>query len=196
MSVVSIESPKSVRVPGELGIWAFICVDLFAFTMYFGTFLWERAQAPEVFAAGSASLSLAHGVVNTLMLLTSSLFVALAVQAMRAGDRRRGQRYVLAAAAGGLVFILNKPFEWLAKLDAGLGPHHDHFFQLYYLLTGLHLAHVIVGMVVLRWLWKLAGLVRRAPTARQARFIESGAIYWHLVDLIWLVLFALFYLLK
>lgn len=196
MSVISIEPPKVARVPGEAGIWAFICVDLFAFTMYFITFLWERGQHPDVFAAGVQSMSQTMGVVNTLMLVTSSLFVALAVQSMRRGDRRAGQARILAAAAGGLVFIVNKPFEWLGKLDAGLGPHHDNFFQLYYLLTGLHLLHVVVGMLVLHHLWKLAGIVRTAPNPRQTRFIECGAIYWHLVDLIWLVLFALFYLLK
>jgi nitric oxide reductase NorE protein len=184
------------RVPGELGIWAFLCADLIVFTLYFVTFLWERGHARDVFAAGSHTLHLTIGVINTLVLLTSSLFVALATQAVRNGKGLAGRKFIAGAFAGGLVFIVNKPIEWIDKVQHGLTPHTDNFFQLYYMMTGLHLLHVIVGMVVLTFLWRLAGRVQSMPTERQVRFLESGATYWHLVDLIWLVLFALFYLLK
>jgi nitric oxide reductase NorE protein len=187
---------STTRIPGELGIWAFLCADLIVFTLYFVTFLWERGQARAVFESGSHSLHLTIGVVNTLVLLTSSLFVALATQAVRNGKGQAGKKFIALAFAGGLVFIVNKPIEWLDKVRHGLTPHTDNFFQLYYMMTGLHLLHVIVGMVVLTFLWRLSGRVRALPSARQVRFLESGATYWHLVDLIWLVLFALFYLLK
>jgi nitric oxide reductase NorE protein len=188
-------SPKR-EVPGEVGIWAFIFCDLSIFSLYFVTFLYERGVDRAAFAAGSEALNLTIGLVNTLVLLTSSLFVALAVQALREGNGASAQRYVLGAAAGGLMFIINKPIEWMTKLGEGLGPQHDHFFQLYYMMTGLHLLHVVVGMVVLTGMWRLARELRKAPTPRQTRFFENGATYWHLVDMIWLVLFALFYLLR
>lgn len=184
------------RVPGEVGIWAFLCSDLSVFTFYFFTFLWERAGHPEAFAQGTRALHLTIGVINTLMLLTSSLFVALAAQAVRNGRGAMGQRLIAAAFLGGATFVVNKPIEWIDEVSRGLGPQHDNFFQLYYMMTGLHLLHVLVGLVVLTFLWRLAGSVRDAPTPRQVRFLESAATYWHLVDLIWLTLFALFYLLK
>jgi nitric oxide reductase NorE protein len=185
---------KASRIPGEIGIWAFIISDLSVFSLYFVTFFYERSQNPTTFETGSHALHLTMGVINTLVLLTASLFVALGAQALRNGHGAITQRYLLAAAAGGLVFIINKPIEWIDKVNSGLGPHHDNFFQLYFMMTGLHLLHVIVGMVVLSQLWRLAGQVKSTPTPRQIRFLENGASYWHLVDLIWLVLFALFYL--
>lgn len=194
MSTASISRAASTRIPGEIGIWAFIISDLSVFTFYFGTFFWERARNLEAFASGSNALHLTMGVINTLVLLTSSLFVALGAQAVRNGRGAVAQKYVLAASVGGLTFIVNKPIEWIEKVNAGLGPHHDNFFQLYFMMTGLHLLHVIVGMVVLAYLWRMAGQVKSVPNARQIRFLENGASYWHLVDLIWLVLFALFYL--
>ena len=191
-----VRRPNPVRIPGELGIWAFLCGDLLVFTLYFGTFLYERGQHAVAFASGSQSLHLTIGVINTLVLLTSSLFVALGVQAVRNGLGGQARKFILAAFAGGAVFIINKPIEWVDKVGDGMGPQYDNFYQLYYMMTGLHLLHVIVGMVVLINLWKLAGQVRHTPSPRQIRFLENGATYWHLVDLIWLVLFALFYLLK
>lgn len=191
-----IGQTSRTRIPGEIGIWAFLCGDLLVFTLYFGTFLYERGLDAAAFAKGSQSLHLTIGVINTLVLLTSSLFVALGVQAVRNGDGSYARKLIVAAFAGGVVFIINKPIEWIDKVGDGFGPRYDTFFQLYYMMTGLHLLHVIVGMVVLTNLWKLAGHVRQTPTPRQLRFLENGATYWHLVDLIWLVLFALFYLLK
>lgn len=194
--VTAMERRASAHVPGELGIWAFLCADLLVFTLYFVTFLWERGQHPAAFATGTHALSLTIGMINTNVLLTSSLFVALAVQAVRVGDGTKGRRLIAAAFACGGVFVVNKAIEWTAKIGEGLGPHHDNFFQLYYMMTGLHLLHVLVGLVVLTRLFKMAQHVRATPTPRQLRFLENGGTYWHLVDLIWLVLFALFYLLK
>lgn len=186
----------ATHLPGELAIWAFICSDLSVFTFYFVTFLYERAEDLEAFRTGSAALHLPIGVINTLVLLTSSLFVALAVQAARSGNGAKAQKLIVGAAMGGLAFVINKPIEWTEKVRAGLTPQRDDFFQLYYMMTGLHLLHVIVGMTVLFYLWKLCAQIKTMPSERQQRFLENGASYWHLVDLIWLVLFALFYLLK
>ena len=184
------------RIPGEAGIWGFMLCDLTVFSFYFMTFLYERAQDPQGFLAGSRELGLTMGVINTLVLLTSSLFIALAVQSIRNGRAQLGRNYIIAASAGGLMFIINKPIEWTGKITAGFDAQYNVFFQIYYLMTGLHLLHVIVGMVVLYYLWRMAGSVSGEITPRQERYLENGAIYWHLVDLIWLVLFALFYLIK
>ena len=184
------------KVPGEVGIWGFLLLDLGVFSSYFMVFLFERAGNQSGFLTGTDELNLTIGVVNTIVLLTSSLFVALAVQSLRHGRSALARKHIVGASLGGWVFIINKPIEWGAKIEAGFTPGYDVFFQLYYMMTGLHLLHVIVGMFVLYYLWKIAGSVQGPLTARQERFLENGAIYWHLVDLIWLVLFALFYVIK
>jgi nitric oxide reductase NorE protein len=193
--------PASARVtlrwiPGEIGIWAFILTDLTVFALYFATFMFERRWQPAIFAHGRDALSATSGALNTAFLVTASLFVALAVQAVRRADGHRAQVLLVGAGICGLAFIINKPIEWGRELGAGYGVHHDNFFQLYYMLTGLHLAHVLIGMTVLVLLWRLAGTVTSCPTPRQLRFLENGASYWHLVDVIWLVLFAIFYLVR
>ena len=189
-------SVSSRWIPGEIGIWAFILTDMTVFALYFATFMFERRRDPATFADGRDALSATSGALNTAFLLTASLFVALAVHAVRRADGRRAQALLVGAGICGLAFIINKPIEWGRELGAGYGVHHDNFFQLYYMLTGLHLAHVLVAMVVVIFLWRLAGTVMGTPTPRQLRFIENGASYWHLVDVIWLVLFAIFYLVR
>lgn len=183
-------------IPGEAGIWAFILVDFSVFGGYFGVFMALRAQQPEVWLAGSRSLSATHGAVNTFFMLTASLFVALAVQHIRRGEVDQTRKLLFGAGLCGLAFIVNKPIEWVGQLAAGHGAHHDEFFQLYFLLTGIHLLHVAAAMVVVAVLWRKALAVGVAPTRKQARYFENGASFWHLVDLIWMVLFALFYLVR
>jgi nitric oxide reductase NorE protein len=182
------------RVPGEVGIWAFILTDFAVFSAYFVTIVFERAMHDATFARGTASLSPAHGAVSTFLMVTASLFVALAVQRARAGEVTPARRLLVGSAACGALFVLNKATEWHSLLSAGHQPNDDHFYGLYYMLTGLHLLHVLVAMAVVGYLWRAVGQIQLAPTRKQLRFVENGASYWHLVDLIWIVLFALFYL--
>lgn len=183
-------------IPGEAGIWAFILTDFSVFGGYFGVFLVLRARAPREFLTGSQALSPTHGAVNTFLMVTASLFVALAIQHIRRGQVATTRKLLVGAGICGAAFIVNKPIEWIGQLQAGNGAHRSEFFQLYFLLTGIHLLHVIAAMFVVLALWRKAAKVRVAPTVRQARFFENGASYWHLVDLIWMVLFALFYLVR
>jgi len=181
-------------IPGEVGIWVFILTDMLVFGFFFSTFAYERAQDPEAFDRGREALNTTFGALNTFLLLTASLLVALAVKLVRDGSGGTARKFLVGAGVCGTAFIVNKGFEWTAKLHAGHEPNDDNFFQLFFLLTGIHLLHVLIAMAVLTYLWRLAGQVQGAPTPRQARFLENGASYWHLVDLLWLVLFALLYL--
>lgn len=183
-------------IPGEAGIWAFILVDFSVFGGYFGVFLTLRARQPADWLAGTQALSPTHGAVNTAFMLTASLFVALAIQHIRQGHVAVTRKLLVGAGVCGVAFIVNKPIEWISQLQAGNGAHKSEFFQLYFLLTGIHLLHVIAAVFVVLYLWKKAAKVRTAPTVLQARAFENGASYWHLVDLIWMVLFALFYLVR
>jgi len=189
------DSPQLSRwVPGEVGIWGFILTDLTVFAIWFIVFAYQRTQQPEVFQHGRQLTSVPAGVLNTFLMLTASLFVALAVNYIRRGRASACQAMLVGAGLCGVGFVVNKYFEWGAKVAAGHTPYSDHFFQLYYVFTGMHLLHVLVALVVVVYLWRMAGKVRHLPTVRQLRFIENGASYWHMVDLIWLALFALFYL--
>jgi nitric oxide reductase NorE protein len=183
-------------IPGEIGIWVFVFTDLTVFGMYFATFFHERSRNPAAFAHGTAQLSPFVGALNTALLLTASLCVALAVQALRAGRSSRARSYLLSTGVCGLGFALNKFFEWRREVSAGYGPHHDNFFQLYYMLTGLHLVHVLIAVVLVSYLWTMAGTATAPLSPRRTRFLENSASYWHLVDAIWLLLFAIFYLVR
>jgi nitric oxide reductase NorE protein len=177
------------RIPGEPGIWVLILGELSVFSIFFITIAMTRHDDPEQFLRARATLNGVIGLANTLLLLTSSLFVALAVQRLREG--RGGIRLLFAAMACGIGFVVLKLFEYAEKIAAGIGFTTSEFFTFYFAFTGIHLAHVLLGLAVLGMLIVLA---RTALTPHRARLIECGAIFWHLVDLLWIVLFALFYL--
>lgn len=182
---------KTRRVPGEDGVWVLICGDMFAFSAFFLVFNYYRAQAPAVFAAGRDSLNGAIGLTNTVLLLTSSLMVAIGVHRAREGRQSAG-RFFAAALAMGLGFVLLKALEYGEKITAGITPLTNDFYMYYYVLTGVHLMHVLIGSA---GLLAMAMKVRaRAPSPERTMFLECGASFWHLVDLLWIVLFALFYI--
>lgn len=183
-------------VPGEPGIWALVFTELGIFTVYFIEFMIQWLNNPVVFASGHEAVSLTAGILNTLFLLTASLFVAHGVQTMRLGNVQLTERLFLGAGLSGLAFVINKYVEWSAKIELGHTAQSDVFFQLYFIITGIHLLHVIIAMVLLRLMRKRVGQIINRPTPRQSRFIENCATYWHMVDLLWLGIFALFYLMR
>jgi cytochrome c oxidase subunit 3 len=150
----------------------------------------------------SYELNVIIGTVNTVVLLTSSLTVAMSVTAIQKGDTRMALYLIWATIAFAGVFLVIKYFEWTAKFEHGLFPGMDHynnlepgeklFFFLYYFMTGLHGLHVIIGGIVLGFVIRAIkkGIIHKNSYI----FLENGALYWHLVDVIWIFLFPLFYL--
>jgi nitric oxide reductase NorE protein len=181
-------------VPGEPGIWALILTDLSGFTVYFIATMRAWRDHREMFAAGRAALSLNVGILNTFFLLTASLLVALGVHQVRHGKLELTRRLLAGAGVCGAAFIVSKAIEWSGKVAHGHTPLSDVFFQLYFTLTGIHLAHVIIAMVLIRFMRLRVLEIDGTPNLKQARFIENSASYWHMVDLLWLVILALFYL--
>ncbi len=138
------------RVPGENGTWSvFLFGDMLVFGAFFATFMVERAKAPEIFDASRKTLHTGVGLTNTLVLLTSSLCVVIALGALRSGVRHIARSAVLAAMACGGVFVLLKVFEYHSLVTQGHGVGANHFYLYYFILTGLHLFHVCVGLAVL-----------------------------------------------
>jgi nitric oxide reductase NorE protein len=175
-------------------IWTFVTADVMAFGFFFLLFMLERSYDPGLFNQGAAQLSARLGLLNTLILITSGWFMALAVQAARAGNRGLVRSRLALAFGVGSGFAVTKAFEYGAKISHGITLLSNEFFTFYFFLTGLHFFHFLVGMGVLAMLWFRAG--REAPDGLLCGWIESGGIYWHMVDLLWIVLFPLLYLLR
>lgn len=184
-------------------MWFFVIGELWIFTCYFACYIYDRGQNPELFLAGQQLLSRGIGVLNTIILLTSSLFVALCVQATRARDVATASRFLALGGGCGVLFMLVKAGEWYVKIRERLPPSLHEFFLYYFMFTALHLIHVSLGLLILVLLWReLNPMPRRrfaaAPGAEQPRvaFIEVGATYWHIVDALWIAIFALVYLMR
>ncbi len=180
------------HLPGTAGLWFFILGDLVIFGVYFIFYMVYRTQNPTLFLQSQQHLNQGIGVINTILLLTSSLFVALGTQAARAKNTADAFRLFGLAFAFGAAFPFLKLSEWIPKIRAGLTPGENIFFTYYYVMTGLHLYHVLLGLVI------MAFVMHDLRRSREPNIglVETGAIYWHMVDLLWLVLFALFYVMK
>ena len=198
MSVATLEGtpcPASPsHIPGEAGIWVFVVGDLTMFALFFAVFTWYRGEDPVLFSTGQATLNQAYGAINTLLLLTSSWFVVLAIHAAKDRAARAAEGFFVLAFLCGGGFVAVKFIEYGEKIRAGSTLTSGDFYMYYYVLTGLHFAHVAIGMIVLVFLWRRC----RAGIANEQdiRFLEGGASYWHMVDVLWIVLFPLVYLMK
>jgi nitric oxide reductase NorE protein len=187
-----VQSTRRAHLPGETGIWFFVFGDLTVFGLLFATFLFYRAQDVDLYRASQQTLSPNFGALNTLLLLTSSWLVALAVDAARRQRTRAAPLFFALAFVCGAGFAVDKFLEYGAKIHAGITPASNDFYMYYYVLTGIHFLHLCVGMVVLAFLFAAS---RKPLSAAAISAVESGATFWHLVDLVWIVLFALLYLL-
>lgn len=186
------EGMSGRHVPGEPSMWFFVIGDLFIFGFYFVMYMYHRGQDRELFLSSQSKLHVDIGAVNTVVLLTSSLFVALAVWATRAGKTTDASRLLSIALGLGLAFPVLKMFEWVPEIQAGLTPGTNSFFMYYYMMTGMHLCHVLLGLVIICFMLRHL----RISSAPTTTFLETGATYWHMVDILWLVLFAILYLMR
>lgn len=182
------------HIPGEPGVWVFIFGDLMVFCLLFGVFVFYRAQDVELFAQSQATLNQHYGAFNTLLLLASSWFVVMGVDAARGARRALAPPLFAGAFLCGVGFGVVKFLEYGEKIGAGITLTTNDFYMYYYMLTGLHFVHVVIGLGVLAAMW--LRVRRPAADAGDRRMLESGASYWHMVDLLWIVLFPLIYLVK
>ena len=194
MAVAPLAAEKPKRIPGEEGVWVFILGDICVFAVFFTYYLVQRSKHANLFDLSQSTLNRHLGAVNTFFLLISSLLVVLAVRAMRTAQRGFARRFIVGAFLCGVAFIVVKAFEYSERISAHQLPTTNGFYLLYFVLTGLHLFHLIIGLGVLTALFFLA---RRADLSKhQWSFFEGGACFWHMVDLLWLVLFPLIFLVR
>ena len=182
-------------VPGQPDMWAFVLFETLVFTAYFGFYLFYRARSPELFLHAQSHLDLHIGVLNTLLLLLSSWSVARCVQSARAGAYGPAVRDAFLTALLAVVFLCVKVFEWARLSREGNGFDSSDFFTYYFFLTGIHFVHLLIGFVVLGVLaYQVRGPQRQGQETQKN--IETCATYWHTVDFLWVLIFALLYVVR
>jgi len=185
------------RIPGEEGLWVFLLGDMGIFALFFGTVVVTRADQPDVFHAGQQTLHPWLGIANTLLLLTGSILVVYGVRAIRAATGAAGG-FFAGALVCGLGFAAVKAVEYTLLVREGHTAGTDDFYMYYFVFTGIHLAHLAIGLVFLAFLIRvgLRSPAGELPSSARVRLVECGGCYWHMVDLLWLVLFPLLYLVR
>ncbi len=173
-------------------MWFFVLGDMIIFGLYFIAFMIFRAREVGAYTAGQQNLYLDMGVVNTLLLLFSSWLAARSVLAARGGDAGRTIRLLGATAACGAVFIVLKLTEWWLELSAGHTFPSGAFMSFYYVLTGVHLLHVVMGLSILA----VVIVYTRSQVDPRPHVVEQATTFWHMVDLLWVVIFALLYVMR
>lgn len=186
----------------KLGMWLFLFTEILLFGGLFLVYSVYRSMYPHNFHTAATGLSAVLGTVNTVILLTSSLTMALAISGLQRGNKRASVLLQAATIVLGLVFLVNKYFEWNGHIHEGLYPNSPEllsrshgeilFYGLYYVMTGLHGIHVVAGLVLIGIMLVLT--MRQRITGTDYVKLENAGLYWHLVDLIWIYLFPLFYL--
>lgn len=180
--------------PGDLAIWFFILAELLVFAVFFLAYAWTRRANIELFNEFQLTLDRRAGLINTLALLTSSYCVVRAVAAVRIDQVRRSAHWLLAAIGLGGVFVVVKLIEYGHHFGQGITLSTNTFYMFYLSLTFFHFMHVILGMVILAAV--AAKAWRGGYSTAEHSGVETGASYWHMVDLVWLILFPLVYVMR
>jgi cytochrome c oxidase subunit 3 len=188
----------------KTAMWLFLYTELLLFGALFVVYAAYRYMYPEEFHRAAVELNTIFGTVNTLILLTSSLTMAMSITALQNKNPRLSQLLLGTTLLFAVVFMVNKYFEWGAKIHHGIYPGSETltalpdgeiiFFGLYYFMTGLHGLHIIIGIIAIAWVMVLIALQKVNDDYHS--ILENVGLYWHIVDIIWIFLFPLFYLIK
>ncbi|HEX9252419.1 MAG TPA: cytochrome c oxidase subunit 3 family protein [Ignavibacteriaceae bacterium] len=189
-------------IGARMGMWLFLFTELILFGGMFILYSVYRYKYPEAFHLAAKELNTIVGTFNTAILLTSSLTMALSITAIQRKQKALSIFFQLITIVLALGFMINKYFEWTAKFHHGIYPGSETllakpsgeivFFGLYYVMTGLHGLHVIIGIVLIAVMMRFTS--KEIITSDSYVKLESAGLYWHLVDIIWIFLFPLFYL--
>lgn len=178
------------KLPGDLAMWMFILVELTVFAIFFIGFAVTEQLNQQMFIQGKAQLHTLSGVFNTLALITSSLFVALGLSALHSKKKKQIALHLSLALVFALIYLCVKGWEYQSLFSKGIDIETNTFFTLYFLITAFHFLHVVLGMIILGFM-----LVKTLTNGYQGDYsgFEAGACYWHMVDMVWIILFPLIY---
>jgi nitric oxide reductase NorE protein len=187
-----LEEKPTKFVPGQPDMWMFVLFESLLFTGYFSVYLVSRTQSEELYLRSQAALDLRIGVFNTIALLLSSWAIARCVKASREGAYRSALINASLTILFGVVFLVSKVLEWVKEIHLGNTFTSNEFFQHYFFLTSIHCIHVLIGFIVLGVVvYQLWSSVRRSQ-----QLVETCATYWHTVDFLWVLIFALLYVVR
>ena len=172
-------------------MWIIIFLELITFGIALVAMVIYSKQEPEVFHNSRLLLNTTFGTINTLFLITSGFFMALSVSYLKDGNAKKTSLYLKLTILGGFLFLILKTIEYSAKIDVGLGINYNTFFTFYWMLTLFHVIHVIVGLVILGVIYR--DLYKKKEHTNLDDF-EASAVFWHMCDLIWILLFPIIYL--
>ena len=191
MSISEVNSKNIYYPPGGILMWIIIFLELFTFGIALIVLVANSKEDPNLYHQSRLDLNTAFGAINTVFLLTSGFFMATTVHKVRENKLKQASFFLKLTILGGLMFIILKGFEYYLKIKVGYTLGFNSFYTFYWLLTGFHVIHVIVGLVILFFFLKGFKQVNSKNTIED---IEAGATFWHMCDLIWLLLFPVLYL--
>ena len=189
----------------KIGMWLFIFTELLLFGGLFIVYSVYRYNHSVEFHMAAQALDSYVGTVNTVILLISSMTIAMATSALQKKNKSQAILLIEVTFILGVIFLVNKYFEWGVKIDHGIWPGSEHliqdlsqgeilFFGLYFVMTGLHALHIIIGLIIMGY--AISGISKGKVNAKRPSLLDNAGLYWHLVDLIWIFLFPLFYLIS
>lgn len=180
--------------PGGILVWIIVFLELLTFSAGIVVFVVQSRHEIDAFQTGRALLNQPIALANTLILLTGGWCMSNGIAALRKSLRAHASHWVVGAICTGIAFLLLKGVEYAEKIQRGIGFGSDTFFTLYWLLTGFHFIHVIVAVILLTVMW--SGIRRGKYHRDHLQDVESSGIFWHMCDLIWLLLYPVIYLLR
>ena len=189
----TIESTDTGIPSGKLGMWLFLVSEVMFFTALIAAYVVLRMGHP-AWPGSDGHLSIPLGTINTFVLICSSTTIVLAMAAAEAGSLGPARRWLLTTVLLGGVFLVIKSIEYSAKFSHHIFPSTNVFWSCYFTMTGLHALHVIVGMILNLWILRLT--FSASVWSRRSHLLELGGLYWHFVDIVWIFLFPLLYLLR
>jgi nitric oxide reductase NorE protein len=179
--------------PGGILIWIIVFLEFITFSAALMVFLNMRSANSSLFNASQEHLNSTLGMINTIVLITSGLFMASGMLQLKAGNAKKSQFYLIVTIALGLLFLVLKSFEYYEKIALGINLKTDAFFLFYWLLTGFHFLHVLVAVILLSYMW--LKIKSGYYTQSNHEDVETVGVFWHMCDLIWIFLFPILYLL-
>ncbi|MFT5719757.1 MAG: cytochrome c oxidase subunit 3 [Motiliproteus sp.] len=194
LALSAVAKPPVARSPANIAVWILIWAEVTEFALFFLAFLVARSHNPELFAEGPTKLNTWAGVVNTLLLISSSYCVARAMAAIKADQVNRCLRWLGTTLGCGLGYCAVKTWEYHWNHASGLDARTDIFYSVYYYLTFNHLLHVLLGMCAIGWAALRTYWGHFTPAEHEG--LEGAACYWHMIDLVWIIIFPLLYVLR
>jgi len=180
--------------PGGILIWIILSVEVFTFLMAIISFMYQRTLDVELFNHSQQNLSAFIGTLNTIILITSGFFMAQTVSCLKKNKHKKANFYIILSIVLGIAFLVLKSYEYYHKIELGLSIRANMFYTYYWLLTGFHFIHVLLGVVLL--LAMKYYIKAKRYHAEDMEDVETVATYWHLCDIIWILIFPVIYLMS